>query len=50
MSKLVEYLDRELEGIIRHIAVTPKDSKWWMWSHGVKDTLEAALEEAGGDE
>ena len=35
----------ELEAINRHIAVTPKDSKWWMWSHGVKDALEAMLEE-----
>ena len=36
----------ELEAIKRHIAVTPKDSKWWMWSHGVKDALEALLETA----
>ena len=44
MSKLVEHLNRELEAINRHIAVTPRDSKWWMWSHGVKDALEAILE------
>ena len=35
----------ELEAINRHIAVTPRDSKWWTWSHGVKDALEAMLEE-----
>jgi len=36
---------KELQGIKRHIAVTPKDSKWWMWSHGVKDALEGILED-----
>lgn len=43
--ELLEYLRKELKAIKRHITVTPMDSKWWMWSHGVKDTLEGLLEE-----
>ena len=45
LSQLLrEGLSAELQAIKRHIRVTPKDSKWWMWSHGVKDALEALLE------
>ena len=42
-EKLREGVVAELEAINRHIAVTPKDSKWWMWSHGMKDALEEVL-------
>ena len=53
LAQLRGRIAMELEAINRHIAVTPKDSKWWMWSHGVKDALEGLLEGtsiAGGDE
>jgi len=44
-AEMRERVRKELRAIKRHIAVTPRGSKWWIWSHGVKDVLEGLLEQ-----